>query len=47
MVPKGSDSRSNFTRVVGGVEILVQAITFLASTNRLEQSLEVRLSARN
>ena len=41
MVPKGSDARSNFTRVVGGVDILVQAITFLASTDRLEQSLEV------
>lgn len=47
MVPKGSDSRSNFTRVVGGVDILVQAITFLASTNRLEQSLEVRPCAPN
>ncbi|CAM9195867.1 unnamed protein product [Ectocarpus sp. 12 AP-2014] len=41
MVPNGSDSRSNFTRVVGGVEVLVQAIIFLASTNRLEQSMEV------
>ncbi|CAM9839102.1 unnamed protein product, partial [Ectocarpus fasciculatus] len=41
MVPNGSDSRSNFTRVVGGVEVLVQAIVFLASANRLEQSMEV------
>ncbi|CAN0191712.1 unnamed protein product, partial [Hapterophycus canaliculatus] len=41
MVPKGSDSRTNFTRVVGGVDILVQAITYLASVNRLEESLEV------
>lgn len=42
MVPKGSDTRSNFTRVVGGVDILVQAITYLATVNRLEESLQVR-----
>lgn len=42
MVPEGSDSRSDFTRVVGTTDVMVQAIIFLASADRLEESMEVR-----
>lgn len=41
MVPPGSDSRTNFVRVVGGCEVLLQGIRFLASTNRLDECMQV------
>lgn len=43
MVPEGSDSTTNFVRVVGASDVLVQGIRFLASTDRLEECMGVRL----
>lgn len=41
MVPKGSDARTNFVRVVGGCDILVKGIRFLAATKRFEECMQV------
>lgn len=41
MVPEGSDATTNFMRVVGSSEILVQGIRYLASVGRVDQCMEV------
>lgn len=42
VVPPGSDSRTNFLRVVGACDVMVQAINFLATVNRLEECMQAR-----
>lgn len=42
-MPPGSDSTTNFVRVVGGCEVLVQGVRFLALTNQLDECMQVLL----
>lgn len=46
MVPDGADEMTDFTRVVGGADNLVQAIRYLASKKRLTECIEVRMASR-
>ncbi|CAM9310230.1 unnamed protein product [Laminaria digitata] len=42
VVPSGSDSTTNFIKVVGATDVMVQAINFLATTDRLEECMQAR-----
>ncbi|CAM9209596.1 unnamed protein product [Choristocarpus tenellus] len=41
MVPDGCDTTYDFVRVIGGTNVLSQAINFLASTGKLKECMEV------